>query len=131
MLVLTNLHTAKKSNWNHLLSIKESFLFILFVYFIYLFPVSCGSMKDRKQQNTSQEVGEWRRTWLITNIWMFTYAFKSTYDYLRINKSMKYEKYERMYARSVAWLHGQKWYWEWERGLMGKGSQTNHFKKLH
>ena len=32
---------------------KRIFLFILFVYFMYLFPVSCGSMKDRKQQNTS------------------------------------------------------------------------------
>ena len=29
---------------------KRIFLFILFVY---LFPVSCGRMKDRKQQNTS------------------------------------------------------------------------------
>ena len=32
MLVLTYLYTAKKSNWNHLLSIKESFyLFYLFI----------------------------------------------------------------------------------------------------
>ena len=44
MLVLTYLYTAKKSNWNHLLSIKESFylvyLFILFIYFQFHVEVS-------------------------------------------------------------------------------------------